>query len=140
MRRRRHPGARLVAIVKRVAGKISEDRLLAEAAGVTFYALLAVFPALAALVSLYGLFADPTTIADQIKGMSGVLPGGGMSIITQQVHSLASKQHTARWASAWPSASSPRCGAPMPAIKALFDALNVVYEEHETRSYPAPDR
>ena len=52
-------------ILKRVARQVSEDRVMAEAAGVTYYALLALFPALAALVSLYGLFADPNTISSR---------------------------------------------------------------------------
>ena len=45
--------------------QIGDDRLLAVAAGVVFYMLLALFPAITALVSLYGLLADPTTINDQ---------------------------------------------------------------------------
>ena len=45
---------------------ITEDRVLAVAAGVTFYGLLAVFPAIGALVSLYGLFADAATIRDNL--------------------------------------------------------------------------
>ena len=46
-------------IVKRVAGQVSADRVMTEAAAVTFFALLSIFPALAALISLYGLVADP---------------------------------------------------------------------------------
>ena len=46
-------------ILLRVYNGISEDRILANAAGVTYYALLALFPGIAALVSIYGLFADP---------------------------------------------------------------------------------
>lgn len=47
-------------ILRRVYQGISDDRILANAAGVTFYALLALFPAIAALVSIYALLADPT--------------------------------------------------------------------------------
>ena len=71
-------------ILKRVARQISDDRVMAEAAGVTYYALLALFPALAALVSLYGLFADPNTIGNHLQAISGLVPGGGMQIITDQ--------------------------------------------------------
>jgi membrane protein len=113
------------AIAKRVAGNVSEHRLLTEAAGITFYALLAIFPALAALVSLYGLFADPATISDNIGAVSGVVPGGGMEIITDQLHALATDSSkklgfgvalglaTSLWSS-------------NQGTKALFDALNVV--------------
>jgi len=85
------------AIAKRAAANVSRHRLLTEAAGITFYALLAFFPALAALVSLYGLFADPAAISDGIAGVSGMVPGGGMEIITNQLRALAA--NGASWAS-----------------------------------------
>jgi membrane protein len=121
-------------VLKRVAQKFLDDRAMTEAAAVTFYGLLALFPALAALVSLYGLFADPSTVEQTLNSLSGVLPGGGMQIITQQVHALASHGGTALGfgvviglaVSLW-SANS--------ATKSLFDAVNVVYEQRETRSY-----
>src|SRR5687768_1125140 len=55
---------------------IEEDRVLAVAAGVTFFGLLAVFPAIGAIVSLYGLFADGATIRDNLDRLSSILPGG----------------------------------------------------------------
>src|SRR5215469_6116644 len=64
-------------ILWRVYNGISEDRILANAAGVTYYALLALFPAIAALVSIYGLFADPSTIISHLDAMSRFVPGGG---------------------------------------------------------------
>jgi len=48
-------------ILLRVYRNISEHRVLSLAAGITYYSLLAIFPALAALVAVYGLFSDPTT-------------------------------------------------------------------------------
>src|SRR6476661_4510942 len=65
-------------ILWRVYAGISDDRILANAAAVTFYALLALFPAIAALVSIYGFFADPATIQQQLDSASGVLPGGAI--------------------------------------------------------------
>jgi membrane protein len=123
-----------IQILKRVFSEIGEDAVLAEAASVTFYALLALFPALAALVSLYGLIADPKTLSSEVASLSGVLPGGGMSIITDQLKSLASSPSKALGigviigllTSLW----SANAG-----MKALFDALNVVYGEREKRSY-----
>jgi membrane protein len=123
-----------IQILKRVFSEIGEDAVLSEAASVTFYALLALFPALAALVSLYGLIADPRTLSTEVASLSGVLPGGGMSIITDQLKSLASSPSKALGigviigllTSLW----SANAG-----MKALFDALNVVYGEREKRSY-----
>jgi membrane protein len=54
-------------ILWRTYEQIGEDRLLAVAAGVVFYGLLAVFPAITALVSLYGLFASPSAIGDHLS-------------------------------------------------------------------------
>ena len=59
------------------AGGIPADRITLIAAGATFYLLLALFPALAAFVSLYGFVADPVTIADHIAFLGSVLPSGG---------------------------------------------------------------
>src|SRR3954471_21252731 len=65
-------------ILWRVYEGISEDRILANAAAVTFYALLALFPAMAALVSIYGLFADPVTLQQHLDSVSSLLPGGAV--------------------------------------------------------------
>ncbi len=121
-------------IAKRVFSEIFSDRVLAEAAGVTFYVLLAIFPALAALVSIYGLIANPKTISDQLSAVSGVLPEGGMNILHDQVTALVSKPSGGLGLRAilglLTSIWSANAG-----MKALFDALNVVYDEKEQRSF-----
>ncbi len=122
------------AIAKRVAGEVSEHRLLTEAAAITFYALLALFPALAALVSIYGLFANPATIADQLTAASGVVPSGGMQIITDQVHSLTANGSKALGFGAVVGIAVSLWSANQ-GTKALFDALNVVYDEKEKRGF-----
>jgi membrane protein len=68
-------------ILWRVYEGISDDRILANAAAVTFYALLALFPALAALVSIYGLFADPASMQQHLDTVSSILPGGTVKVI-----------------------------------------------------------
>ena len=121
-------------ILGRVYTEIGNDRVLAVAAGVTFYALLALFPAITALVSLYGLIADPATISDQVASLNSLLPSGALDIISDQVKRIASKPHgslgfgfvaglgVALW--------STNAG-----MKAVFDALNVVYDEKEKRGF-----
>ncbi|MBV9653694.1 MAG: YihY/virulence factor BrkB family protein [Acetobacteraceae bacterium] len=122
------------SIAKRVAGSVSDHRLMAEAAGITFYTLLALFPALAALVSIYGLFADPATISDQLGSLSQMVPGGGVQIISDQVHSLTSNGNkTLGFALVVGLATS--LWSANQAIKAVFDALNVVYDEREQRGF-----
>ena len=63
---------------RRTLADFSRHRVMTEAAAVTFYSVLALFPAIAALVSLYGLFADPATVGAQLGSMSAVLPGGAI--------------------------------------------------------------
>jgi membrane protein len=111
---------------------IGQHRVVSIAAGVTFFVLLAIFPATGALVSVYGLFADPTTIQAHLNGMSSFLPGGAIEIIGDQLHRVASGGKTALGAtflftlalSLW----SANAG-----MKALFDALNIVYGTNESR-------
>src|SRR5690606_4216157 len=62
-------------VLRRVRAETSEDNLSLVAAGAAFYALLAVFPALAALVAVYGLFTDPATVGEQLEAVSHILPG-----------------------------------------------------------------
>jgi membrane protein len=120
-------------IIKRAAVGFSDDRIMAEAAGVTFYAMLALFPALAGLISIYGLVADPAKLGDQMQTLDTILPGGGQDIIKAQVMALTSSTQTlgvglvvGLAVSLW----SANAG-----VKALFDALNVVYRTRETRNY-----
>jgi membrane protein len=120
--------------LKRVAGDVVAHRIMAEAAAVTFYALLAIFPALAALISLYGLVADPATIGAHLSGLRGVIPDGGFQIISDQIHSLTATPQKALGFGAimgfLVSLWSANAG-----VKSMFDALNAVYGERETRSF-----
>jgi membrane protein len=121
-------------ILWRTYEEFNKDRIMSVAAGVTYYALLAVFPAIAALVSIYGLFADPGTIQDHLNTLSGVLPGGALDIIREQVIRIASQGGGTLGfgfifglgLSLWSSNAG---------MKAIFDALNIVYGEEEKRSF-----
>jgi membrane protein len=121
-------------ILLRTYRSISDDRVMALAAGVTYYVLLALFPGITALVSIYGLIADPAIIEQQLNALSSIMPREAIQIIGGQLHFLASQSHKALGfasiagilVSLW-SANA--------AISALFDALNVVYGEREKRNY-----
>lgn len=121
-------------ILWRTYGEVSRDRVLAVAAGVTFYGLLAIFPAITAFVSLYGLVADPGTVAEQLSAAEGMLPGGAIEIIRDQIVRISTGNETklgfafvlGLGISAW----SANAG-----VKAVFDALNVAYGEEEKRSF-----
>jgi membrane protein len=121
-------------IAKSVWVKVGKDRVVAVAAGLTFYAILSLFPAITALVSIYGIFADPGQIQQHLSGLAGVVPDGALSVIGDQIKLISSNGGgtlgvafvfgllVALW-----SANS--------GMKALFDALNVAYEANESRSF-----
>ena len=113
--------------------KIGRDRMLAVAAGVVFYALLAIFPAIAAFVSLYGLFADSSTISSHLALLAGILPGGALDIVRDQVTRITANSgggmsltFVASFAVALWSANA--------GMKAIIDALNVVEGVPERRN------
>src|SRR5688572_33261415 len=121
-------------ILIRTYRSISEDRVLALAAGVTYYVLLALFPGIAALVSIYGMVANPADIGEMLASLAGTIPKDAIDIIGGQLKFLASQDQKALGfaffggllASLWSSNA---------AIKALIDALNVVYGEKEKRNF-----
>jgi membrane protein len=121
-------------ILLRVYRGIGDDRILANAAAVTFFALLALFPGIAALVSIYGLFSDPASIAQHLDTVSGILPGGAIDVIRDQLTRLTAQPPAQLGFSLIVSLAISLWSA-NGGIKALFDALNVVYEEKEERSF-----
>jgi len=76
-------------IAARFLHNLRQDYLGLIAAGVAFYFLLAAFPALAALISIYGLFADPATVARQLNLLAGFLPPEALKILSEQATKLA---------------------------------------------------
>ena len=128
------PGAGWWDIARRVGHEIVEDRVSLIAAGVTFYLILALFPALAAFVSLYGLVANPATIADHIATLGSVMPSAGYEMISGQLDALAKTNSNALsfgfifglLAALWSANNG---------IKTIFEALNIAYEEREKRGF-----
>src|SRR5262245_8109961 len=76
-------------IAWRVYENVQNDRVLLVSAGVTYYGLLALFPATAAIVSLYGLFTDASTINEHLRLVSGFLPDGALQVVGDQVKRIA---------------------------------------------------
>lgn len=121
-------------IIVRIYKEIGDDRVVSIAAGVTYYGLLAIFPAIAALVSIFGLFADTAVLGERLETMSAVMPAGAIEVIEDQLKRLASHGEqtlgftfvTGLLISLW----SANAG-----MKAMFDALNIVYDETEKRSF-----
>jgi membrane protein len=127
------PRREWLGLLLRVYRGISGDRILLVAAGVTFYAILALFPGIGAIVSIYGLFADPSSIVAHLDTLSGFTPGGGFDVLREQLTRLA---HQDRAALGFGFAVSLMIGmwSANAGVSALFQALTAVYQENEERS------
>lgn len=123
-----------VSIFKRAMTQISEDRVPEVAAGVTFYALLALFPALTAFVSIYGLFADPQKIIDNFEMLNRFIPESALNIILDQTEAITSAPQAALSLAsviglliAFYSANG--------GTKAMISAMNVAWFQKEKRGF-----
>ena len=121
-----------VGVVKCVWAHLAEDNVSLVAAGVGFYAMLAIFPTLAVAVSIYGLVLDPATLNQQIQSFSAVLPAGVMNILATQLEQLANASSgqlsigliVGVLLALWSSAAG---------MKSMMQALNIVYRREEAR-------
>jgi membrane protein len=123
-----------MAIAKRTAKEVKQDQVPLLGAGVAFYALLSLFPAIIAGVSIYGLVADPQTVRDQIDKLTQMLSPQTADLVGKQLIEVTSSAGgalgvatvvgilTALW-----SASS--------GMKALVTGVNLAYDETETRTF-----
>lgn len=122
------------AVIKRTLAEMLTDRVGLVAAGCAFYGTLALFPAISMLISIYGLAFDRQTVLPQLAVMQDLLPPAAFRIIAERVTMLVSKPPgILGWSllastavTLWSSASG---------TKAVITALNLAYEERETRSF-----
>jgi membrane protein len=128
------PAAGWRDVLTRVKDRITQDNVSLIAAGLALYALLAMFPALAAAISVYGLIASPDQVADQMAAMQGILPEQAHEIIGAQLQDLAGQSGGALGfgliAGILISLWSARQG-----MTALMTATNIAYHEREERSF-----
>jgi membrane protein len=121
-------------ILWRTYQEMQSDRLLSIAGGVAFFVLLAIFPAITALVSAYGLFFNTSTITGNLALLNDVVPANVLGIVTEQANRIAANSGRAlsvgivvgMLVSLWSAMSG---------AKAMIDALNVIYEQQEGRSF-----
>ncbi len=113
---------------------MNSDRLLSIAGGVAFFVLLAIFPAITALVSAYGLFFNTSAITNNLSLLNDVVPENVLSLVHEQANRIASNSGRALsigiivgiLVSLWSAMSG---------VKAMIDALNVINEQREGRSF-----
>ncbi|MBW3567126.1 MAG: YihY/virulence factor BrkB family protein [Proteobacteria bacterium] len=121
-------------VVLGVKTRIADDRLTLVAGGVAFFAFLSVFPALATVISIYGLVADPQTVQSHISSLGGAVPREVQEVISSRLESLVSSRDSSLTigfafgllVSLW-SANK--------AMKAIADALNIAVDVEEDRGF-----
>ena len=121
-------------VLLRVKNEMDADNLSIVCAGVAFFGLLAIFPGITALVTLYGLVTDPAQVEQQLSPLRALLPGDAFDILAQQTRQVAGKADGtlslglilglvfAIW--------SANAGT-----KSIITALNIAYEENEKRGF-----
>lgn len=128
------PAAGWRDIVWRTWSEFNSDRITTVAGGVTFFGILALFPGLAAFVSLYGLFADIHDAQKQIMALAGVAPRDAVVFIGEQMIRIAAQRPSnlsitfvvSLLLSLWSANSG---------MKAFINGLNIAYDETEKRSF-----
>jgi membrane protein len=118
----------------RTVEQISADRLLLIAGGVVFYGLLATVPAITALVSMYGIFTPASTINAQLSFLADVMPAGAYQLISDQIVRIAGNSD-GKLTLAFVLGLGIALWSANAGVKAIFDALNVVYDEDENRGW-----
>ncbi|MDG5815291.1 YihY/virulence factor BrkB family protein [Chitinispirillales bacterium ANBcel5] len=121
-------------ILLRVKNQIGEQSLSVIAAGVAFYGFLALFPAVAALISIYGIVITVEQVEQQIRALTEILPEPAQVLIEQQLSQIVAQSPTAL---GWGMVISILLGlwSANKGTKNLFKGLNIVYEEKKKRGF-----
>jgi membrane protein len=112
--------------------ELDRDHVSIMAAGIAFYALLSIFPGMSALISIYGLAADPAVIERQLNAISGILPQEALTLLSSQLHTLVAAPPgrlgigliVSLSLTIWSSTSG---------TGVLMQALTIAFEEKEAR-------
>jgi membrane protein len=119
-------------IILRGYHNIEDNRLLALAAGVVFYALVSLFPAIAAGVSSYAMFADANTISRHLFLVADVVPASTLELLGNEIARIAEKSD-GRLTVGFVLGLGIALYSANAGMKAIFDALNIIYDEREKR-------
>jgi membrane protein len=119
-------------ILKNFWAEIDRDNVSIMAAGIAFYALLSIFPGMSALISIYGLVADPAAIENQLNSLAGILPQEALKLLSDQLHALVAAPRdklslglvVSLLLALWSATSG---------TGAMMQALTIAHEERENR-------
>ena len=123
-----------IDVARRTWNEVSDANLFLVAGGVTYAILLALFPGLAALISIYGLMLDPSQIERQVGTLSGILPAETQQLLADEVHQLVG---SSLGALGWGAAAGLLLAlwTASRGMSGTITALNIAYEEKERRGF-----
>jgi membrane protein len=121
-------------IARRTVARSARNGILLVAAGVTFYGLLAIVPAVAAFITFYGLFFDPGQIDDQVRKVGSILPERAVGIVRDQLDRVAALTRRTLGLTFFTTTVISLWSA-LAAVRAVIKGLNIAYQEKETRSF-----
>jgi membrane protein len=128
------PAAGWRDIFTRVKSEIGSDHVSLVAAGLAMYTLLAVFPGLAAAVSIYGMFASPGDALEHMKTFGAILPPGTFELFTEQLQAIVSRGPGTLTIGALTGLVVALWGA-RAAMSSMMTATNIAYAEVEKRGF-----
>ena len=121
-------------ILSRVRQNLGRDHTSVVAAGIGLHGLLAVFPVLAVIVSVYGMFASPQKVANDLQSFLGILPPEAAKLLTVQLQSLAAtRNHTLGFGAV--AATVLALWNSRKGVGAVMVATNIAYKEEDQRSF-----
>ena len=121
-------------IVGRAWKETKNDNISLLAAGVAFFAFLAIFPAAIAAISIYGLVADPSTVAKQVEDLASGAPDETRTLLTEQLTAITSNSGGALGVALIVSILGALWSA-SGGMGNLIKAINIAYDEEETRKF-----
>ncbi|WP_246054941.1 YihY/virulence factor BrkB family protein [Paracoccus gahaiensis] len=119
-------------ILMRVKAEIARDHISVVSAGIAFYTLLSIFPAIVAMISIAGLVFDPAEIASQAAAVADMLPEEAAAILQDQIAKVSGGDQTGTGLVALFGIVIALYGA-MKGVMTLMEGLNIAYDEDETR-------
>jgi membrane protein len=127
------PAAGWRQVVRRAWRETKADGVPLLAAGVAFYSFLALFPALIAAVSVYGLLADPEQVEEQIRGLSEALPPESATLLADRLREISTTSDGALGLGLVVSVLGALFTA-SGGVANMIKAINLAYDERETRN------
>jgi membrane protein len=121
-------------VAKRLRTQVRDDRIPLLSAGVAFYAMLSIFPALIAVISIYGLVAPPRAAMAQVQKLADIMPDQAREVLTGQLEALtrSADRGLSLGAALGIVAAILAASAGM---KAMIDGINAAYDQAETRTF-----